>query len=245
MSLFSQNSFDVGRIFGVPIRIDISLIILIGYFILKAGSPIVGLLYAAAVIISVLLHELGHIFVGQIFGSRVRDVTLMFFGGCATMYGMPRNPWKETAIAAAGPAVGGILWLVCPILAALIPINALALLVLLIGDISGWLALFNLIPAFPMDGGRIFRSILSMYKGHMWATRVSCRIAYILAAVMGLWGLTHFDPFLIIIAFFVWSSARNELMMMGRFSSYDDDDDTIIISPPPYGDRNDYTSRKR
>ncbi len=231
----------------MPIKLDVSLIVLAGYFILTGGGLLSGILYTIALLLAVLLHELGHVAAGVVFGSRTRDVTLMFFGGCATMYNMPREPWKEAVIAAAGPAAGGLLWFVCPILTTLtVPISGiLASLIFFVGSISGWLALFNLIPAYPMDGGRIFRSLLSYYKGHMWATRISCKIAFGLAVVMGLLGLMRLNVFLMIIAFFIWSSARNELQMLRYWNG--DDDDTIIISPPPYGGQKDYTkiNRKR
>ncbi len=242
---FSNPSFEIGRIFGVPVKLDVSLILLAAIYVFRTRSIIIGLSIVVALLVAILLHELGHAVVSKAFGCRVRDITLMFFGGCASVLNMPRTPWKEAAIALAGPAVGGVLWLVCPHLSALFGgLPFVAAIIYYIGFISGWLSLFNLIPAFPMDGGRVLRAILTKARGRIYATRLSCRIAYVIAAAMGLYGLANLDAFLILIAFFVWSSARTELAAL-RYCDGDDDDDTIIISPPPYGRGNDYTKIHR
>lgn len=81
--------------------------------------------------------------------------------------------------------------------------------------------------------------------GRIEGTRISCKVAYVIAALMGIYGLFNLDAFLIIIAFFVWSSARSELAMLSHFQTYDDDDDDVIISPPPYGGDRDYTKLNR
>lgn len=241
---FSNPSFEIFRISGIPIKLDISLILLAGVYVFRTRSIIAGALITIALLASILLHELGHAVAAKAFNCRVRDITLMFFGGCASLYNMPREPWKEATVALAGPFVGFLLWLVCPFLAVFMPIRLLAMLLAQIGFISGWLTIFNLIPAFPMDGGRVLRAILTKARGRIYGTRISCKIAFVIAALMGLYGLSHLDAFLILIAFFVWSSAKTELDSL-KYVTSDDDDDTIIISPPPYGKGNDYTKINR
>lgn len=241
---FSRTGYNVGTIFGVPIRLDISLIILAVFYILRAGI-VNGIIITIALVLAILVHELGHAIAMKAFDCRVRDITIMFFGGAATTYNMPKAPWKSALIALAGPLAGLIIWKATPIILPLIPIKLIAVILAQTAFISGWLSLFNLIPAYPLDGGHILRSILTIYMGRIEGTRISCKVAYVIAALMGIYGLFNLDAFLIIIAFFVWSSARSELAMLSHFQTYDDDDDDVIISPPPYGGDRDYTKLNR
>lgn len=241
---FSRTGYNIGTIFGVPIRLDISLIILAAFYIIRAGL-INGLLITVALVAAILVHELGHAIAMKAFNCKVRDITIMFFGGAATTYNMPKAPWKDAVISLAGPVAGLVLWAIIPFIAQLIPIKIIALLLAQIAFISLWLSLFNLIPAYPLDGGHVLRAALTSYKGKIEGARISCKVAYGIAALMGLYGLSHLDAFMIIIAFFIWSSARSELAALSHFQTYDDDDDDVIISPPPYGGDRDYTKLNR
>ena len=249
--MFSRTQFEVGTIFGVPVKLDLSLILLAGSFVFSArgaglrASLVVGLLCAAALLLAILVHELGHALAAKAFGCRVGDITLMFFGGYATIYNQPRDPWKDAALALAGPVAGFVLWRVAAIAAALLPDDFLASFLSAVSVYSLYLSLFNLIPAFPLDGGRVLRAVLTRFRGRLYAARLSCRIAYVLAIAMGRYGLFHRSFMLVFIAFFVWSAARSELGSLNRYRGADDDDDTVIISPPPYGGDTDYTRINR
>lgn len=223
----------------MPIYLDISLLLLVGIYMFSSGSISGGIVAAISVAVAILVHEIGHALVGKVFGCYVSEITVMFFGGNASMYNIPKDPAKDAAISLSGPAFGFALWLVSSfVLAPIFAVNLLKYLFLCIGQVSLFLTLFNLIPALPLDGGRAFRSILSIYLGRKKATQISCRIAKVVAVIMGLWGLARLNAFMILCAFFVWSSSKNELAML-KYGS-DVDDDTIIISPPPYGKGNVY-----
>jgi Zn-dependent protease len=141
-------------------------------------------------LISILLHELGHSLTAMAFGCRVRDITLMIIGGRATILSMPRKAWQELLMAAAGPAVSLLL---C-IAGFFVPIvlhtmgffsNATAgFLVEAIGVLNFALFAFNLLPAFPMDGGRMLRAALQVRMSKLRATWIASRIGRFIAAVM-------------------------------------------------------------
>ena len=241
-----QNGYQIGRVFGVPIRLDWSLIILAIYFSLSVGSLILGVTAAALLMLSVALHELGHTYTALRFGCRVRDITLMLIGGRATLLDMPREPWKEFVLAASGPLVSAVLWLGGRQLLPLVhgaPLLAGMLYYLTL--INRMLFLFNLIPAFPMDGGRMLRALLAQRTGRLRATFYASRIGRAAAILMGIWAVFHgFNFFLLLIALFIYQSAGIEYRMVqaeagmggGFFGGYGaaPPDDRVIISPPPY-----------
>ncbi len=240
-----RRGLEIGRVFGVPILLDGSLIILAIFLSLTAGSILIGVTAAVLLMFSVALHELGHTYVALQFGCRVRDITLMLIGGRATLLDMPRHPWKEFVLAATGPLVSAVLWL-----------GGRQLLMLtggrpLFAGIVGYLVLinrmlflFNLIPAFPMDGGRMLRALLAQRIGRLRATFIASRIGRIAAVMLGIWGLFDgFNFFLILIAVFIFQAAGAEYRMVqaeaglggGFFGGGEPPpDDQVIISPPPY-----------
>ncbi|HRU18888.1 MAG TPA: M50 family metallopeptidase, partial [Kiritimatiellia bacterium] len=100
-----RSSYHLCTVFGIPIRLDASLIILMFLLIGNYGNPLYGIAAGIALLVSITLHELGHSLTAMAFGCRVRDITLMMMGGCATLLSMPRKAWQELLMAAAGPAV--------------------------------------------------------------------------------------------------------------------------------------------
>lgn len=243
------GQLEVGRVWGVPIRLDPSLIIMAVLFVFRAGSLAVGLSSAAILLASVLLHELGHTAVALSYGCRVRDITLLLLGGRATLIDMPRSPWREAWMAAAGPLVslalavaGHVGLMFCP---REFGLGVVALWY--IRYVNGALLVFNLIPAFPMDGGRIFRALLASRLGRRRATFIAYRVAQVLAACMAVWAIVDaFDFVLLLIAWYVYSSAKTEYAMVCaergyRFGDDPSDDDSVVISPPPYGGEKEVT----
>lgn len=210
-------------IFGVPVRFHFTFAILV-ILLLAAGlggrqTAVLEVVYFLGMFASVLLHELGHVLVARRYGVHTIEIVLYPIGGVARL---ARNPptRQELWIAAAGPAVNVAIWaglalllrLGAPLgLATGIASGELRLLAR-IADGNLFLALFNLLPAFPMDGGRILRSALAWRQGEERATRMATRVGRVLAAAMALYGLITGQLLLLFIAFFVYSGATRERM---------------------------------
>jgi len=178
------KSWRLGRLFGFPVEINVSFLILLALVFVAFGG-LTGVLYVGIAFASVLLHELGHALVARRLNVHVSGIELSFFGGAAKMVDMPRTAKHEIAIAAAGPAVSlALAGLGLGLGAALH-----APLIATIGWINLGLAIFNLIPALPMDGGRILRAALSYKMSFVRATDVSVQVARVVAVGFGILGL--------------------------------------------------------
>lgn len=208
-----MRGFSLGRIFGFPIKVSVSFLLLLGVVALWSGGlqaiPLVLVAFA-----SVLLHELGHALVARRLGVRIKEVELHFFGGAAKMLDAPRHPRHEIAIAAAGPAVSF----------ALAGVTYLASMVSSSGAL-GWVALinlgigvFNLLPALPMDGGRILRAALSLRMGHLPATELAVKVARVFAVGLGIFGLVGLHLQLVALAVLLWVMGSAELRL-ARFAA--------------------------
>ncbi len=250
--LFGKGQFEIARVWGVPICLDFSLILMAIMFVVRERSLVIGLLSAAILLLSILLHELGHTAVALSYGCRVRDITLLLLGGRATLVDMPRGPWREAWMAAAGPLVSLLLGVAGFLLMPLAPqYSLLAALCWYLMYVNFSLLAFNLVPAFPMDGGRIFRALLESRLGRQRATLIAYRVAQVLAGCMAVWALFRgFDFVLLLIAYFVFVSSRAEYEAVrregpygfGGYGSYGaPGDDSVVISPPPYGKRDEVT----
>jgi Zn-dependent protease len=255
-----QTHWTLFNIFGIPVRLNLSVVLLAGYLIysfFQWSQPLmsvgVGLFIAVVLLVSILLHELAHSVVAMAFGGRVRDITLQLLGGCAAITRMPPKPWQEFLMAFAGP--------VCSIVLAVIA----AFCAVWFGEtVSGWtadgryiqvfrhnmwwmlvavmntgLACFNLLPAFPMDGGRMLRSALQVFgKSKVRATEVAVLVGrvfaglWVVSAALGLlfgvqfvcpavfpswaaylWDIVFGDGgvFRLLIAYMIWTAGQREL----------------------------------
>ena len=246
--LFGKGQFEVTRVWGVPICLDLSLILMAVIFVFRAGNIFWGLTSAAILLASVLLHELGHTAVALSYGCRVRDITLLLLGGRATLVDMPRGPWREAWMAAAGPLVSLLLGISGFFFSRLAPYGSWpGFICWYLQYVNFSLLVFNLIPAFPMDGGRIFRALLESRLGRPRATLIAYRVAQVLAGCMAVWAVFRgFDFILLLIAYFVFTSSRAEYEMVRLESRYGygyggPGDDSVVISPPPYGTRDEVT----
>jgi Zn-dependent protease len=219
-------SFKIGRIFDIDVKVHFTffLILIFGAFNYGGSAgPLYGLLVTLALFALVLLHELGHSLAARGYGIRVQDITLLPIGGVARLERMPEKPLHELVVALAGPAVNVVLALILlPLVIGLgvmqgTPLSLrlwsqpglLGLLTFLLSaNLS--LAAFNLIPAFPMDGGRVFRALLGLFLDYPRATRTAVTVGRVVAMGLGLVGLLTGQFLLAIIALFIFTASGQE-----------------------------------
>ena len=226
------------RLLGIPVFLDITLLIILpllawiigsnlAVYVEMFGLPVdsealkegatpylLGFLAAVGLFVSVLIHELGHSVVGLRYDLKVKKITLWILGGMAQFERMPRRPGAEAVVAIAGPvtsyAVGFCCWL---LLQSLPQDNAAAqFVVAYLMYMNVILASFNLLPALPLDGGRMLRSVLAMRMSHFEATRHAVNVSKFLALFLGLFGFMY-NPFMILIALFIYMAGSGEAQM--------------------------------
>lgn len=222
-------SIKIARIAGIEVRVHITFLLLlafIGFAYYRSGggaAAVSGVSFILLIFLCVLLHEFGHAIAAKRFGIRTPDITLLPIGGVARLQRMPDQPWQELVVALAGPAVNvviaAVLFLVLGLKwdgdAASFQESLLeprGQLLTKVAVVNVALVVFNLIPAFPMDGGRVLRSLLAMTMPFRQATMIAARVGQALAFVLGFLGLFG-NPFLIFIALFVYLGAAQENAM--------------------------------
>ncbi|MEK7728476.1 MAG: site-2 protease family protein [candidate division KSB1 bacterium] len=217
-------SWKIGSYAGIGVYIHTTFLFIIGWVVWthwSAGQSLAmtinGLLFVFALFGCVLLHEFGHALTAKKYGIKTREITLLPIGGVARLERMPEDPKQELWVALAGPAVNVViavalfLWL--QITSAFEPLESLTMTGgsfaerLMLVNVS--LVLFNLLPAFPMDGGRVLRALLATKKDYARATQIAASIGQGMALVFGFLGLFT-NPFLLFIALFVWIGAGQE-----------------------------------
>lgn len=225
-----NSSIQIGRIMDIPIKLHITFILIIPVFawIFANNPPMYGfsdieivylryvLSFAASLLlfICVLLHELGHSYIAKNYGTKIQSITLFLFGGVSSMEEIPRNPRIEFKMALAGPLVSlliGVGLIFIYIFFANDPSVAYYnRLVFLIGTLNIILFAFNLLPAFPMDGGRVLRAVLAEKMPYVQATKTAANIGKMFAILMGIFGVLAGGVILILIAFFIYIGASEE-----------------------------------
>jgi stage IV sporulation protein FB len=191
------------------------------YAVSGAATAWDTLLFIVLLFLCVLLHEFGHIFTARYFGVSTPYVTLLPIGGVAQLERIPEEPWEEFLIAIAGPLVNVVITLLLVYVAGatLQTANAAAIgntqvaMIDRLAIVNLFLALFNLIPAFPMDGGRVLRALLASRMGYVRATEIAASIGQFVAFALGFIGLLY-NPILIFIAIFVYLAASSEAHMV-------------------------------
>ncbi|MGC1481884.1 MAG: site-2 protease family protein [Chthoniobacterales bacterium] len=217
-------SYPIARVSGIELKVHATFLLLLVFVAWMywqsggAAAALFGVAFILLLFLCVLLHEFGHAFAARYFGIRTPDITLLPIGGVARLERMPENPMQELIVAVAGPAVNVViamvLWFVLgmpmgqrDLLDFEIQGGGLAQRIL---QVNVMLVVFNLIPAFPMDGGRILRALLGMKFDHQRATMVAARVGQVIAVGFVIVGF--FDNlFLIFIGLFVFSGAQQEL----------------------------------
>ncbi|MGD9200651.1 MAG: site-2 protease family protein [Chitinispirillia bacterium] len=221
-------SWRIGAIKGIDIHIHYTFLLLLGWFGLgtliseqSIAASISSMVYILLLFTIVVLHELGHSLTASHFGISTRRITLLPIGGVAQLEKMPENPKQELLVSIAGPAVNIVLALILFIISifssaigsvtgfTLIGTNLLSRLIL----VNVGLAVFNLLPAFPMDGGRVLRALLAFKRSYLTATETALKVSKVFAVLFGVVGLFT-NPFLILIAIFVWISGSQEYEMV-------------------------------
>jgi Zn-dependent protease/predicted transcriptional regulator len=218
-----QWSFKLGKIFGIQFRIHVTFILLL-FFIFTAGlskrepeQAMLGVLFVCAVFACVLIHEIGHSLIARRFGIEAKSITLLPIGGVASMEEIPDKPRQEIAISIVGPfinlVIAGILYLFIGswsgiFITNLYPDSIRDLFTRLIG-INIMLAVFNLIPAFPMDGGRVLRGILALKVDFIRATSTAVSIGQGFSLLFIFYGL-FFNWWLTLIGIFLFIGAGGE-----------------------------------
>lgn len=227
-------SLKLGRILGIDVYIHFTFLLLLGFIGLShwmaersVAAAANGMLFFLGLFACVLLHEYGHALMARRYGIPTRDITLLPIGGLARLERMPDKPSQELAIALAGPLVNVVI--AASLFVGLMltgnwqPLSSLSTtsgsLVERLLVVNVFLVVFNLLPAFPMDGGRVLRSLLAMQLPYARATRIAASIGQGMAVLFGFAGLFG-NPMLLLIALFVWIGAAQEAAAVEMKSSF-------------------------
>ena len=237
------KSYRVGTIYGIPFKLDITFVLILPVFAVLLGLQIgavvptmnalfgtaidpgpltsgmrpflVGFIAAVALFGCVTLHELGHSVAAIYYGYEVESITLWLLGGIAKPAELPQNWHHEFWIAVAGPLVNVTIVAVCGAIFAVVPPNDLLVFLLIyLALLNVGLVIFNMLPAFPLDGGRILRALLARNRPYLEATRIAAAIGKAFAILLGLVGLLSLDFFFMAIALFVYIAATSETHQM-------------------------------
>lgn len=210
-----SKQWRLGAMFGFQIELNLSFLMLLGLVFVAFGG-LVGVVLVCLAFASIVLHELGHAVVARSKGVRIAGIELGFFGGAAKMIDPPRTAHDELAIAAAGPAVSLVLAGLGLGLGAVTHVPILAWI--------GWtnliLAGFNLIPALPMDGGRILRALLTRPFGYVRATELAVKVARVTAIAFAAIGLFYGMYQLLVLAPFLWMLGTREQQLARTTAGY-------------------------
>ena len=224
------------KLLGIPIFIDVTFLFILPLFAWMIASQVgtwarligvddhpalhrpwvpllMGLAGAVGLFVSVLIHELGHSVVARLYGVRVRSITLWLLGGMAQFDEMPRQRGAEAVVAIVGPIVSVLVGVLCWVVGRVLPSSAVPVLFVFqyLAITNVYLAVFNMIPALPLDGGRVLRSLLALRVPHLRATQIAANVGKFLAILMGLYGLLSGNWMLIAVAFFVYVAGNAEV----------------------------------
>jgi len=217
-------SLKLGEVAGIKVYMHTTFLLLLGWVALSywiethsVGLMVQGVLFICLLFGCVILHEFGHALTAKRYGIRTRDITLLPIGGVARLERMPDDPKQELWVALAGPAVNVVIaavlyaWIL--LTSALLPIEEVGVvrgsMLQRLMYVNLVLVVFNLLPAFPMDGGRVVRAILAMRMPYVKATRIAAGLGQAMAFAFGFLGLFT-NPFLLFIALFVYIGAAQE-----------------------------------
>ena len=257
-----RNNFYLGAIAGVPIYLDYSLVFLLLMFLFDFSNYqegfaglLLGFMCACMLMISIVAHEFGHILAARVFGYNAQSVTLSLLGGCASFIRLPQKAWQEFVTAIAGPIVSfAMCGLFYGIFHAILrsvqtggavesSVELMAMTMLFSYKMNFILGAFNLLPGFPMDGGRVFRSFMRFFVDRPRATYFAMilgRVCAVLIAVNGfkaIFGGTGWGFIQVLIAWMIWREGAREYNL-AVIEDADENKGSVWrakVSPPPYG----------
>jgi Zn-dependent protease/CBS domain-containing protein len=221
-------SWKIARFAGIDVYIHATFLLLIAFYgftywqqTRTVSGTLEGIAFLLVLFLSVILHEYGHALTARRYGIKTADITLLPIGGVARLERMPDKPLQELWVALAGPAVNLViaagLFIYLIVSNSIVPLTGMSLtsgsFIERILTVNLSLALFNLIPAFPMDGGRVLRALLALRLNYVRATQIAATVGQGLAFMFGIIGLFS-NPFLVFIALFVWIGAQQEASMV-------------------------------
>src|SRR5918998_1317532 len=227
------GSFKIGRFSGINVKVHCTFLLLVAFFAFlgyRSSGSLAGALTPTAVIVAlflcVLLHEFGHSLVAQRLGIGIHSITLLPLGGVSNLESLPEKPADEVKITLAGPLVNvvlapiffglGLLFGAVPRMPAdlFMGIGSVGQFFFYLGYLNVVLAVFNLIPAFPLDGGRVLRGLLATSLGALRATEIASRVGQLFALAFFLIGLLGGNFLLALIAVFIFFGANGEAQMV-------------------------------
>jgi Zn-dependent protease/CBS domain-containing protein len=256
-----MKSFRIGSLFGIPIKLDLTFLLVLPLFAYLIGSQIepvadilnetlgagidvgsvtggmlpwiLGFTAAVGLFVGVVLHELGHSLTAQRYGFPIDSITLWLFGGIAALSEMPEDWKQEFNIAIAGPIVSILVGVGSYLLFLVTPetFGGARFVLGYLAVLNVALAFFNMIPAFPMDGGRILRALLARGRPYPRATQQAASIGKMFAIAMGLFGLLQINIILIGVAFFVYIAASSEAQQVTMKAAFQDVTVRDIMTP--------------
>ena len=279
--MFGSRRLRLCELFGIPLYLDSSLLILLVIYALNGGSLFFNLIGAALMFASISEHELGLALTARSFGYETNDITLSLLGGCASLISLPRKASQEFLTAIAGPAVSFLIAVVAFTGIGMIrkesvwgvvlyeitngmfgnpsftghissQMSWLVKLLFHVGMMNIMLGAFNMLPGFPMDGGRVFRSVMRSFMDRTRATYVAMIVGRVFAVLLALHGLHrilyqgNWGFITLLIAWMIWQEGYREYRQAlieeewgGRWNY------SAKISPPPYGGDEDETEIRR
>ena len=255
-----MRGIRIGSAFGIPIKLDLTFLIVLPLFAwligndvgqlvgvlndlfgsaidvgpLTAGSMqwVLGAAAAIGLFFCVLLHEFGHSLVAMRYGYEIDSITLWLFGGVASFAEMPEDWKQELLIAVAGPIVSIALGVLSYAAFAVLP-SALDPVKFVVGYLALTnivLAVFNMLPGFPMDGGRVLRALLARTRPHARATQIAAEVGKVFAFLLGLFGLFA-NLFLVALAFFIYIGASSEAQQTVMKAAFQDVTVRDVMTP--------------
>ena len=245
-----MRGLRLGRVFDIPIQLNWTFLLILPVFAWVIGSDIgrltglvndflggsiaadpltagltpwlLGSAAAAGLFVGVLLHELGHSLVAMRYGVEIESITLWLLGGVANFKAIPEDWRQEFSIAIAGPVVSVVVGVGSFVAFLVLPpsLDAVRFVVGYLALMNVGLAAFNMLPGFPMDGGRVLRALLARTRPHARATKIASEVGKTFAFVLGMLGLFAFSPIMILLAFFIYIAASGEAQQSAIKSAF-------------------------
>ena len=216
MSTMSKK-FHLIDVFGIPIYVDLTFLGIVLLCMILMG--IYGIIFSILLAFSIVAHEYGHALTARMFGFRTNDITLSILGGCASLLGMPKDTAEEMSVAVMGPVVSFLLFGIGAVCYSIIGTDVLAAF----AATNLVLGIFNLMPGFPMDGGRVLRAILCSKMSRVKATEWAMKVGRGFACLLALYGLvmTCIGNFggitAILVAVMIWKVGKMEYDMVVKY----------------------------